>query len=40
MSGYPRPPVSFNQPDPYIRGLLVAETGLHEHISRFFDQFR
>lgn len=33
-------PLRFNQPDPYIRGLLVAETGLHEHISRFFDQFR
>lgn len=33
-------PLSFNQPEPYIRGLLVAEAGLHEHISRFFDQFR
>ncbi|MEP6872533.1 MAG: inositol monophosphatase family protein [Anaerolineaceae bacterium] len=33
-------PLAFNQPDPYIRGLLVAEPALHEHISRFFDQFR
>lgn len=33
-------PLAFNQPDPNIRGLLVAEPGLHEHISRFFDQFR
>ena len=33
-------PLTFNQPEPYIRGLLVAEPGLHEHISRFFDQFR
>ncbi len=33
-------PLRFNQPEPYIRGLLVAQAGLHEHISRFFDQFR
>ncbi len=33
-------PLTFNQPEPYIRGLLVAEPGLHEHVSRFFDQFR
>lgn len=30
----------FNQRDPHIRGLLVAEPGLHEHISRHFDPYR
>lgn len=30
----------FNQEDPFVRGLLVAEPGLHEHISRFFDPYR
>lgn len=30
----------FNQPEPYVRGLLVAEPGLHERLARFFQQFR
>jgi myo-inositol-1(or 4)-monophosphatase len=29
-------PLTFNQPDPYVRGLLVAEPGLHETIDRHF----
>ena len=33
-------PMPFNQADPHIRGLLVAEPGLHEHLSRFFDPYR
>lgn len=30
----------FNQPDPYVRGLLVAEPGLHRRLAEFFQQFR
>jgi myo-inositol-1(or 4)-monophosphatase len=30
----------FNQPEPYVRGLLVAEPGLHSRLVTFFDQFR
>jgi myo-inositol-1(or 4)-monophosphatase len=30
----------FNQPEPYVRGLLVAEPGLHQRLARFFQQFR
>ena len=30
----------FNQPDPYVRGFLVAEPGLHARLARFFQQFR
>ena len=33
-------PMEFNKPDPHIRGLLVAEPGLHGHISRFFSQLQ
>jgi myo-inositol-1(or 4)-monophosphatase len=29
-------PLPFNQRDPYVRGLLVARQGLHEHISKGF----
>lgn len=29
-------PMRFNQPDPHIRGLLVAEPALHAHISTYF----
>jgi myo-inositol-1(or 4)-monophosphatase len=32
--------MSFNKPDPYIRGLLVAEPGLHAHISKSFERLR
>ncbi len=30
-------PLRFNQPDPYVRGLLVAEPGLHQRIRRYWD---
>lgn len=30
----------FNQPEPYVRGLLVAEPGLHERLAQFFQRFR
>ena len=30
----------FNQPEPYVRGLLVAEPGLHARLAAFFQQFR
>jgi len=30
----------FNQPSPYVRGLLVAEPGLHTRFAQFFQQFR
>lgn len=30
----------FNQPEPYVRGLLVAEPGLHGRLATFFQQFR
>lgn len=30
----------FNQPEPYVRGLLVAEPGLHRRFATFFQQFR
>jgi myo-inositol-1(or 4)-monophosphatase len=30
----------FNQPEPYVRGLLVAEPGLHSRLAEFFQQFR
>lgn len=30
----------FNQPEPYVRGLLVAEPGLHGRFADFFQQFR
>jgi len=29
----------FNQPRPFVRGLLAAEPGLHERLARFFAQF-
>ena len=32
-------PMTFNKPDPHIRGLLVAKPALHSHISRFFASF-
>ncbi|MCC6381773.1 MAG: 3'(2'),5'-bisphosphate nucleotidase CysQ [Dehalococcoidia bacterium] len=28
----------FNQPDPYVRGLLAAEPGLHAHLAGFFQR--
>jgi myo-inositol-1(or 4)-monophosphatase len=30
----------FNQPEPYVRGLLVAEPGLHSRLATFFQRFR
>jgi myo-inositol-1(or 4)-monophosphatase len=33
-------PLCFNQPDPIVRGLLVAEPGLHERFVRFYSSFR
>ncbi len=30
----------FNQEDPYVRGFLVAEPGLHGRLATFFQQFR
>jgi len=33
-------PIPFNQPEPFVRGLLMAEPGLHEHFSRSFAQLR
>ncbi len=30
-------PLVFNQPDPYIRGLLAAEPGLHRRIRTYWD---
>ena len=29
-------PLAFNQPEPYVRGLLVADPGLHDTISQHF----
>jgi len=33
-------PMPFNRPEPYVRGLLVAEPGLHDRLALFFQQFR
>jgi myo-inositol-1(or 4)-monophosphatase len=33
-------PMPFNQPDPYVRGLLAAEPGLHSRLATWFNQFR
>lgn len=33
-------PILFNQPDPYVRGFLAAEPGLHSRLATFFQQFR
>jgi myo-inositol-1(or 4)-monophosphatase len=33
-------PLPFNQRDPFVRGLLVAHVGLHEHMSSFLSRFR
>jgi myo-inositol-1(or 4)-monophosphatase len=33
-------PIRFNQPDPYVRGFLAAEPGLHSRLATFFQQFR
>ncbi len=33
-------PMPFNQPEPYVRGFLVAEPGLHARLARHFQQFR
>jgi myo-inositol-1(or 4)-monophosphatase len=30
----------FNQREPQVRGLLIAEPGLHARLARFFQQFR
>ena len=30
----------FNQPEPYVKGFLVAEPGLHARLATFFRQFR
>jgi myo-inositol-1(or 4)-monophosphatase len=32
--------LEFNQPEPYIRGLLAAEPGLHGRLEAHFQQFR
>jgi myo-inositol-1(or 4)-monophosphatase len=29
----------FNQPQPVIRGLLVAEPALHQHIRKLWDRY-
>jgi len=29
----------FNQPQPVVRGLLVAQPGLHQHIRRLWDRY-
>ena len=31
-------PIEFNQPSPIVRGLLVAEAGLHARISEYFQR--
>jgi myo-inositol-1(or 4)-monophosphatase len=33
-------PLCFNQPEPRVRGLLVAEPGLHQRLTRFYSRFR
>lgn len=33
-------PMPFNQEDPYVKGFLVAEPGLHGRLATFFQQFR
>jgi myo-inositol-1(or 4)-monophosphatase len=33
-------PLVFNQAEPYVRGLLAAEPGLHARLSAFLQQFR
>lgn len=33
-------PLSFNQPEPLVRGLLAAEPGLHSQLEAFFQQYR
>jgi|SRR6185312_3499016 len=33
-------PHVFNKPDPSVRGLLVAEPGLHASLTTFFQRFR
>lgn len=33
-------PLRFNQAEPHVRGLLVAEPGLHQRFTRFYRQFR
>jgi len=30
-------PLRFNQPDPYVRGLLAAEPGLHRRIRTYWE---
>ena len=32
-------PLPFNQRDPYVRGLLVAPAGLHEHVSKHLRRY-
>lgn len=32
--------IPYNQPEPYVRGLLAAEPGLHGRLAEFFQQFR
>jgi len=32
--------IPFNQPEPYVRGFLAAEPGLHGRLATFFQQFR
>jgi myo-inositol-1(or 4)-monophosphatase len=33
-------PLRFNQPEPHVRGLLVAEPGVHERFTRFYSRSR
>lgn len=33
-------PLRFNQPRPLVRGLLVAEPGLHQHIRRLWERYQ
>ena len=33
-------PIEFNKQDTWVRGLLASEPGLHDHLARFFRQFK
>jgi hypothetical protein len=33
-------PFTFNKPDPWVRGLLAAEPGLHSRMAAFFQPYR
>ena len=33
-------PIRFNQPEPFVRGLLAAEPGLHQHIRGLWERYQ